>query len=305
MGFAVPDDTVLVADGGLATELEAHGADLSDPLWSARLLVEDPEAIAAVHAAFFAVGAQIATTASYQASFDGFAARGIDRRAADGLLRRSVALARQAGGDAGGRWVAASVGPYGAARADGSEYRGRYGLSVAQLSAWHRSRLEVLVDAGADLLALETVPDLDEAAALVGLVQEANVPAWLSYTIDGTETRAGQPLAEAFAVAAGVSQIVAVGVNCCAPADVLPAIEIARQVTDKPVIVYPNSGERWESGGWVGPARFSPALVPQWIAAGARIVGGCCRVGPSDIGEIAVAVRRTCTQRENPAGNSG
>ncbi|MGB3475292.1 MAG: homocysteine S-methyltransferase [Mycobacterium sp.] len=308
VGFAVPDDTVLVADGGLATELEARGADLSDPLWSARLLVEHPEEIAAVHAAFFAAGAQIATTASYQASFDGFAARGIDRRTADGLLRRSVGLARNAGGDVPGRWVAASVGPYGAARADGSEYVGRYGLSIAQLASWHRPRLEVLAGAGADLLALETVPDLDEAAALVGLVQEANVPAWLTYTIDGTLTRAGQPLAEAFAVAAGVPQIVAVGVNCCAPDDVLPAIEIAAEVTGKPVVAYPNSGEHWSPGGWTGPARFSPALVPQWVAAGARIVGGCCRVSPADISELAAAVsrlkRRTCTQRENPAGNS-
>ncbi|MGB3332138.1 MAG: homocysteine S-methyltransferase [Mycobacterium sp.] len=308
VGFAVPDDTVLVADGGLATELEARGADLSDPLWSARLLVEHPEEIAAVHAAFFAAGTQIATTASYQASFDGFAARGIDRRTADALLRRSVGLARNAGGDVPGRWVAASVGPYGAARADGSEYVGRYGLSIAQLSSWHRPRLEVLAGAGADLLALETVPDLDEAAALVGLVQEANVPAWLTYTIDGTATRAGQPLAEAFAVAAGVPQIVAVGVNCCAPDDVLPAIEIAAEVTGKSVVAYPNSGEHWSSGGWNGPVRFSPALVPQWVAAGARIVGGCCRVSPADISELAAAVsrlkRRTCTQRENPAGNS-
>ncbi|WP_067974622.1 homocysteine S-methyltransferase [Mycolicibacter icosiumassiliensis] len=290
MGFAVPDDTVLVADGGLATELEARGADLSDPLWSARFLIEAPQAIASVHAAFFAARAQIATTASYQASFEGFAARGIDRRAAAGLLRRSVGLARQAAGVASGRWVAASVGPYGAARADGSEYRGGYGLSVAQLSAWHRPRLEVLADAGADLLALETVPDLDEAAALVGLVQAVNVPAWLSYTIDGTKTRAGQPLAEAFAVAAGVPQIVAVGVNCCAPDDVLAAIEIAREVTGKPVIVYPNSGERWDAGGWAGPARFSPTLVPQWVAAGARIVGGCCRVSPADIAGLAEIV---------------
>ena len=298
MGFAVPDDTVLVADGGLATELEARGADLSDPLWSARLLIEAPQAIASVHAAFFAAGAQIATTASYQASFEGFAARGIDRQAAAGLLRRSVDLARQAGGEARGRWVAASVGPYGAARADGSEYLGRYGLSVTKLTAWHRPRLEVLADAGADLLALETVPDLDEAAALVGLVQAVNVPAWLSYTIDGTETRAGQPLAEAFAVAARVPQIVAVGVNCCAPADVLTAIEIAREVTGKPVIVYPNSGERWDCGGWSGPARFSPAPVPQWVAAGARIVGGCCRVSPADISEIASTVDSASTRQK-------
>ncbi|MGB5798287.1 MAG: homocysteine S-methyltransferase, partial [Mycolicibacter algericus] len=201
-------------------------------------------------------------------------------------------------------WVAASVGPYGAARADGSEYVGRYGLSVSELTAWHRPRLEVLADAGADVLALETVPDVDEAEALLRLVSEADVPAWLSYTIEGTSTRAGQPLTDAFAVAAGVPQIAAVGVNCCVPDDVLPAIEIAREITGKPVIVYPNSGESWRSGRWAGPARFSPALVPLWVAAGARIIGGCCRVGPADIAAAAAALRRTCTQRENPAGDS-
>jgi homocysteine S-methyltransferase len=291
VGFAVPDDTVLVADGGLATELEARGADLADPLWSARLLLDAPDAIAAVHAAFFTAGAQIATTASYQASFEGLAARGVDQRGALALLRRSVELARAAGGAASGHWVAASIGPYGAARADGSEYVGRYGLSVAELAAWHRPRLEVLAGVGADVLALETVPDIDEAEALVGLVREAQVPAWLSYTIDGMATRAGQPLTDAFAVAAGVPQIVAVGVNCCAPADVLPAIEIARRVTGKPVIAYPNSGERWGAGGWAGPARFSPELVPRWVAAGARIVGGCCRVRPADIAAMTALLR--------------
>lgn len=286
--MAVPEDTVLIGDGGLATELEARGNDLSDPLWSARLLVDAPEEIAAVHRAFFAAGAMYATTASYQASFEGFAARGIDRKDAVGLLRRSVDLARAAGGS----WVAASIGPYGAALADGSEYRGRYGLSVAQLESWHRPRFEVLAEAGADVLALETVPDVDEAEALVNLVQALGVPAWLSYTIDGVYTRAGQPLAEAFAVAAGVPEIVAVGVNCCSPDDVLPAISLAAE-TGKPVIVYPNSGEQWDSGrrAWVGPSRFSARLVPQWVSAGARIIGGCCRVRPADIAELAAALR--------------
>ncbi|OHU97128.1 homocysteine S-methyltransferase [Mycobacterium talmoniae] len=286
MAFAVPDDTVLVSDGGLATELEARGHDLSDPLWSARLLVDAPAEIEAVHTAFRRAGAVIATTASYQASFDGFAARGFDRVATTRLLQRSVQLAR-AGGP---RWVAASIGPYGAALADGSEYRGRYGLPVAALAAWHRPRLQVLAAAGPDVLALETVPDLDEAEALVGVLAEAGVPAWLSYPIAGARPRAGQPLREAFAVAAGVPQLVAVGVNCCSPADVLPAIAVAAEVTGKPVIVYPNSGERWEHGRWVGRPQFRAELAADWVAAGARIIGGCCRVGPADIAAVARAV---------------
>jgi homocysteine S-methyltransferase len=302
VGLALPSGSVLISDGGLATELEARGHDLSDPLWSARLLAEAPQEIVAVHAAYFRAGAAIATTASYQASFDGFAAHGIDRREAAGLLRRSVELARAARDEAGGGglYVAASIGPYGAALADGSEYRGRYGLSVAALMRWHRPRLEILADAGADVLACETVPDVDEAEALVNLVRSVGAPAWLSYTIDGPETRAGQPLAEAFAVAAGVPEIVAVGVNCCAPDDVLPAIRMAN--IGKPVIVYPNSGERWDSRRrqWTGPSRFSAQSATQWVAAGARIVGGCCRVGPSAIAEV----RRACNQREKSAENS-
>jgi len=282
-----------VADGGLATELEARGNDLSDSLWSARLLMDAPGQILDAHLAFFRAGAQIATSASYQASFEGFASRGLDRREAAGLMRRSVDLARaardQLAGDGQARWVAASAGPYGAALADGSEYRGRYGRSVRELTAWHRPRLEVLAGAAPDVLALETVPDIDEAEALMAAIAGLGVPAWLSYTVAGGRTRAGQPLAEAFAVAAGGPEVVAVGVNCCAPADVLPAITAAREVTGKPVIVYPNSGEEWDARrrAWTGQSGYSPALPRQWMAAGATIIGGCCRVRPADIARIS------------------
>ncbi|HNP13234.1 MAG TPA: homocysteine S-methyltransferase [Mycobacterium sp.] len=290
--FSVPTAGVLISDGGLATELEARGHDLSDDLWSARLLAEAPDEIVAVHEAFFRAGAHIATTASYQASFEGFAAQGIDRVEAERLMRRSVELARSARGAASApAWVAASVGPYGAMLAQGEEYVGRYGLSVAELAAWHRPRLEVLAAADPDVLALETIPDSDEAEALVGLVGEQDIPAWLSYTIAGDRTRAGQPLEEAFAVAADVPQIVAVGVNCCAPADVLGAVVTARRVTGKPVIVYPNSGEVWDGANrvWVGTPGMDTGLAAEWVAAGARIVGGCCRVRPDDIAAMAAA----------------
>lgn len=286
---------MLVSDGGLATELEARGHDLSDDLWSARLLVDAPEEIEAVHSAFFAAGSAVATTATYQASFDGFATRGIDRPRAETLMRLSVELARSARDEHGSGWVAASIGPYGAALANGEEYRGRYGRSVAELAAWHRPRLELLADSGADVLAIETVPDTDEAEALVGVVADLGVPAWLSYTVDGLTTRAGQPLADAFAVAADVPEIVAVGVNCCAPHDVLPAITVANEVTGKPVVVYPNSGEVWDGQRrvWTGSSSWAPELIPQWVAAGARIVGGCCRVRPSDVTRIAADVARS------------
>src|ERR1700685_1975326 len=280
MSFVVPDDVWLVADGGLATELEARGNNLSDWLWSARLLMDAPDQIREAHLSFFRAGAVIAPSASYQASFEGFARRGLGRRDAAGLMRRSVDLARAAraelAGDGRARWVAAFVGPYGATLADGSEYRGRYGLSVRELAAWHRPRLEVLAEAGPDVLALETVPDIDEAEALMAAISGLGIPAWLGYRIAGERTRAGQPLEEAFTVAAGVPEVVAAGVNCCAPADVPAAIAAAREVTGKPVIVYPNSGEDWDARrrAWTGQSRYSAGLPRQWMAAGGGDAGG-------------------------------
>ena len=203
-------ERVVVLDGGLATELERRGNDLSSALWSARLLRDRPDEIVAAHRAFADSGAEVATTASYQASFDGL---GED---AELLMRRSVDLARR-GSDG---WVAASVGPYGATLADGSEYRGDYGLTVAQLRRWHRPRLAVLADAGADVLAVETIPCLAEVAALLAELDALGFPAWLSLTCDGTSTRAGEPAAEAFAMARDCDAVFAVGVNCTDPHDV-------------------------------------------------------------------------------------
>ncbi|MEU4657661.1 homocysteine S-methyltransferase [Streptomyces sp. NPDC023723] len=285
----------LVLDGGLSNQLAAAGHDLSDALWSARLLDERPEAVVEAHRAYYAAGADVAITASYQATFEGFAARGAGRARAAELMALSVELAREAArraGDGRRRWVAASAGPYGAMLADGSEYRGRYGRTVAELERFHRPRLEVLAAAAPDVLALETVPDADEAAALLRAVRGLGVPAWLSYTVDGDRTRAGQPLEEAFGLAAEVAEVVAVGVNCCAPADVAHAVAVAARVTGKPVVAYPNSGESWDAGtrAWTGPGTFDAGRVRGWRDAGARLIGGCCRVGPGAITEVRRAL---------------
>ncbi|MFF8358989.1 homocysteine S-methyltransferase [Streptomyces chartreusis] len=285
----------VVLDGGMSNQLESAGHDLSDELWSARLLAEVPEAITEAHLAYFETGADVAITAGYQATFEGFAKRGIGRERAAELIALGVELAREAvararaGGIARPLWVAASVGPYGAMLADGSEYRGRYGLSVAELERFHRPRLEVLAGARPDVLALETVPDTDEAEALLRAVRGLGVPAWLSYSVAGDRTRAGQPLEEAFALAAGVDEVIAVGVNCCAPEDVEGAVETAVRVTGKPVVVYPNSGEAWNAAAraWDGRSTFTAEEVQGWRASGARLIGGCCRVGPEVIGSIA------------------
>ena len=280
----------VVLDGGLATRLEATGHDLRDELWSARLLADEPAAIVAAHRDFVAAGAQVVTTASYQATVDGFVRRGHEPTTARRIIRSSVALARQAGP----LWIAASVGPYGAALADGSEYRGDYGLSHAQLVRFHRPRLELLAEAGPDVLALETVPDTREASALLDALEGLGIPAWLSYTVEGGRTRAGQPLDEAFALLAGHPGVIAVGVNCSSPADATAAVPLAFGATGLPVVVYPNSGERWDPAArrWAGDAADTSweSLAARWLADGARLIGGCCRVRPADIARIARAL---------------
>src|SRR5436190_3927231 len=280
---------VLMLDGGLATELERRGADLRDRLWSARILLEDPDLIRDVHADYFAAGADLAISASYQASFEGFAERGLSRERAAALMRRSVELARDAAGS--DRIVAASVGPYGAVLADGSEYVGRYGLSVQQLNDFHAPRIEVLLEAGPDLLAIETIPSILEAEALVTILEGLpGVSAWMSFSCsDGSHISDGSTFAEAAALAASSPRVVAVGVNCSPPVH-LPELLSSVHV-DTPLLAYPNVGSTWDTvtKSWIleGPRPDFGSAAMEWRAAGARIVGGCCGTTPDDIRAIA------------------
>jgi homocysteine S-methyltransferase len=299
--------TVTVLDGGLSTALEELGADLGSSLWTARLLADAPELVAAAHRAYFAAGATVAIAASYQASVPGFVAAGIGEDEAVRLIGSSVRVAQQvrdevaAGPAAAGRTpllVAASVGPYGAMLADGSEYTGTYvgELGVRELRAFHRPRMAVLADAGADVLACETVPAAAEAEALLAEADDLGVPVWLSLTTvfgdDGVaRTRRGEPAADVFALAAGVDAVVAVGVNCTDPSGVPAALGAAR-AAGKPLVAYPNSGESWDAAArrWTGEAGVPDDAVRGWLDAGARLVGGCCRVGPPAIARVAAVV---------------
>lgn len=295
-----PLDSPLVLDGGLSNALEDRGHGLTAPLWTARLLRDDPAEIAAVHRSYFAAGARVATTATYQATLPGLVGAGSSEREAADLVRLGVRLAREVvaelAGDGVERYVAASVGPYGAFLADGSEYRGRYGLDRAALRDFHAPRLELLAAEGPDLVAVETIPDADEAEVLVGLLEELDLPGWVSLTVAGDRTRAGQPLDEALATAASGRTVVAVGVNCCDPSDALPAVRRA-SATGLPVVCYPNSGEGWQaaatsgtSGHWTGEPTFDVSGATAWASAGARLVGGCCRVGQGQIAALAAAL---------------
>jgi homocysteine S-methyltransferase len=297
----------VVLDGGLSTALEEQGARLDGALWTARLLAEEPHRIIEAHRAYFRAGAMVATTASYQASIDGLLAAGYDSAEARRLITLSVTLAQQArdelAGSRPGLLVAASVGPYGAFLADGSEYTGRYGVSTARLRDFHAPRLELLAAAEPDLLAVETIPDVEEAEVLASLLDDVGVPAWFSYSVRGVTTSAGQPLAEAYAVLAGSRSLIAAGVNCSEQADVLPAVAEAVAATGLPAVAYPNRGGDWNSKDkkWVYGDPLDLDLVETWLAAGARFVGGCCGTGPADV----TAMARRVSRRRSAADEAG
>jgi homocysteine S-methyltransferase len=286
-----------VLDGGFATELEARGHDLRDSLWSARLLRDDPEAIEDVHAAYFGAGAHVAITSSYQATFEGFAERGIDRDEAARLLRLSVELACRARERSGGRGVVAgSVGPYCVVWADGGEYTGDYArASDDEIATTQRARIAELVAAGADAIALETIPNAREAVVLAELLAEfPGLEAWLSFCCrDGERLSDGTRLADAIRAADARGTVAAFGVNCTPPQHVASLLAHARRATDRPLLAYPNHGRVWNEAtyAWsgLGVDRFPPALVARWRALGASAIGGCCGIGPAAIAELACA----------------
>ncbi|HEX6330179.1 MAG TPA: homocysteine S-methyltransferase [Actinomycetota bacterium] len=288
----------VLLDGGMGTELDRRGANLRDPLWSAKVLLESPELIRQVHAAYFSAGADVAISASYQASFEGLAARGLGPDRAAGVLRRSVDLAREAASEAGGRrLVAASVGPYGAVLGNGAEYTGDYDRGEDELVEFHGPRFEALAEARPDVFAVETIPSIVEARSLVrALDRVSHLPAWISFSCrDGAHLCDGTPFRDAVEVAASAPNVVAVGVNCTSPLHVTPLIEIAAASTHLPVVCYPNRGAFWDPirKSWVDPPRQDarPPLRPtEWRTAGAAVIGGCCGTTPEDIAAMASAL---------------
>jgi homocysteine S-methyltransferase len=293
----------LVIDGALATELERRGCDLKDELWSAKILLEQPEIIKQIHLDYFKAGADCAITASYQATIEGFARRGLSEKEAIALIQKSVKLAIEARhefwSDASkhvGRpkpFVAASVGPYGAFLADGSEYLGNYGLTEKELMDFHRPRMKALIEAGADILACETIPSFIEARAIAKLLREfPSITAWVSFSArDEKHISGGQVFAECVKQLENNPQIAAMGVNCTSPKYISSLIREARRATNKPILVYPNSGETYDAKkkDWNG----DPVLdcfgeqAREWYNAGAHMIGGCCRTTPEDIRVIA------------------
>lgn len=290
---------VLILDGGLATELETRGHDLRDPLWSAKLLLNVPEAIQQVHFDYLQAGADCIISASYQATIAGFMQRGVSQAEAVDLLHLSVQLAVAARDDFWRRAenqharlrpiVAASIGPYGAYLADGSEYTGAYGLTEEALMAFHRQRWHLFASTEADLLACETIPSHVEARALARLLIETpQRHAWFSFSCrDGKHISDGTPLADVVAPLVEMTQVAALGINCTPPQYLRDLIAEIRRITDKPIVVYPNSGETYDAvtKQWqreTMPKDFAIA-AHEWHQAGAALIGGCCRIHPKHI----------------------
>jgi homocysteine S-methyltransferase len=305
---ALASGTSLILDGGLATELERRGHRLADALWSARVLLDAPESIEAVHYDYYAAGARCVTTASYQASYPGFDAVGIRREEATAILQRSVQLAKDArtrvirdertrGLRPRQLYVAGSVGPYGATLHDGSEYRGDYRLSERSLLEFHAPRLATLAAAGVDIMACETIPQLVEARAIgQALAALGSVQAWVSFTsLDGVHTPAGDPLELCARTLDSSPDVIAVGVNCVSPELVSSCLRALRRGTAKPLVAYPNVAGRWnaELRRWTEPHAFTEVLeeYPAWIALGARAIGGCCGTTPEDIRALTTLAR--------------
>ncbi|XP_005994548.1 uncharacterized protein ZGC:172121 [Latimeria chalumnae] len=294
---------VKILDGGFATELEAAGFHLQDdPLWSARILHTNPQAIKDVHARFLSGGADVISTATYQATVEGFVRHlGVSSEDAVQLLHLAVTLAKEAVEEFCSQnkerklLIAGSVGPYGAFLHDGSEYTGSYVdlMSIEEIKAWHRVQIQPLVSAGVDLIAMETIPSQKEGEALVELLREfPNTVSWLSFSCkDEQHTHHGEKFEEAVKIVNKSRNLVAVGVNCCAPTLISPLLTAANKNKNPDIdwIVYPNSGEEWKrSSGWQGRKIKNPLTVSalRWKELGAKWIGGCCRTTPSDISEL-------------------
>jgi len=295
---------LMILDGAFSTELERRGCDLNDPLWSAKVLMENPDMIGSVHEDYFKAGADCAITASYQATFAGFMRRGLTKQEAKELIQLSVSIAKKVRdnfwADPVNRTnrpkplVAASVGPYGAFVADGSEYRGNYGLTREGLEDLHRERMATLIEAKPDILACETIPCLIEAQAIVNVLKEhPDISAWISFSAkDGTCINSGERIEDCARWLDGYPQVAAIGINCTAPEFVESLILEIRKGSNNPIIVYQNSGEQYDAvtktwhGSSIGLCYGD--IAKQWFEKGAQLIGGCCRTTPDDIRQIAL-----------------
>ena len=294
----------VVLDGAMSTPLERLGADTNNDLWTAKALIDNEELVYEVHKMYFEAGADLIITDTYQANVQAFEKVGYSEKEARNLIKKAVKIAQKARDDYENRtgkhnYIAGTIGPYGAYLANGSEYRGDYELSTKEYQQFHLPRIEELVNAGVDILAIETQPKLDEVLAILELLKEKypQQKVYVSYTLSDDDTISdGTPLPRAIHALEDYSQVIAVGINCVKLELVEPALKNMKEITDKHLIVYPNSSAVYDpkSKTWSQPktsATFEE-LIPNWYEAGARIIGGCCTTGPKEIKAVADFIKR-------------
>lgn len=300
------ENGLLVIDGAMGTELEVRGCNLNDKLWSAKVLVENPELIYQVHLDYFRVGADFVITSSYQASVAGFARRGLDEQQSLALIEKSVELAKQARSDFLAEskqpnktlLIAGCVGPYATLLADGSEYRGDYQLSHDEYAAFHRPRVQALINAGVDLLCFETIPSVSEVLSQLKLLAEfPTMTAYFSFNLRDSERLCdGTPLTTFMEQVNSQPQVVAIGLNCIALDRVSASLATLRRLTDRPLLVYPNSGEQYDpiTKTWISRSDRLSLVdhIDEWLRLGAKMIGGCCRTGPEDIAKITAKLKQ-------------
>ncbi len=288
---------VHVLDGGMATELERRGCDISGLLWSAHVLDTAPEIVRQVHLDYLRAGADCVSTVSYQISAQGYAELGRPKEDAEHAVRESIKIAEEARDEYVRESnrpvkVAVSLGPYGAALHNGAEFHGRYEIGFDELVRFHAERLSVVAETGTGFVALETIPSLEEGRAILAALRRfPALRAWMSFVCsDARHTVHGEPMTDCAALAGDSEQVVAVGMNCTQPGLIQSLIQQTKTATEKPIIVYPNSGETWDASGrkWCGVSDVAEygAQALTWFEAGAQAVGGCCRTTPDHIRSV-------------------
>lgn len=294
----------LILHGALGTEMESLGYDISGKLWSAKYLLDKPEVIQKIHETYVAAGSDLITTSSYQATLPGLIDAGLTEKEAEQIIALTVQLAKAARDKVWGALdetekakrpyplISGDVGPYAAYLANGSEYSGDYGqITTEALKEFHRPRIQILLNQGVDLLALETIPNRLEAQALNELLAEEfpEAEVYISFTVQEPGTISdGTSLDEIAQLVSQSDQILALGINCSSPLLYNQALAILKN-TGKALITYPNSGEVYDGSTQTWKPKDKDALTlvehsKDWHDQfGVKILGGCCRTRPNDI----------------------
>lgn len=312
---------IMVIDGSMATALEALGAHTNSKLWTAAALADQPELVKQVHLDYFRAGADCGITCSYQATIPGLTEHGYTLEEAEKLIADSVRLFIEArdewweeeGRDAGRAYPVclAGIGPYGAYLADGSEYKGNYGVSNETLYDFHRRRMEILAEAGADVMLIETQPSLNEALIEAEIAEDLGVDYWISFSCrDGLRINEGDLIRDCAAkLSEGHPRLKMIGVNCSKPEYIVSLIHEIRNATDIPVGVYPNSGLIYDPATktWSKPEGVLDfeAYALDYMKAGASAVGGCCTTDASHIKQVTEVRDRYVASGALPLGYKG